>query len=225
MIQEHFDWVVGDDMEFPNKWPTEAEVPNFRTAMKEFIRLCHHTGLRFLEAMDVGLELPSGILSARCENPVAEARPNYYAPISKASLAEDKAQRAWAHTDFGLITLLLQDEAGGLEMENREKPGTFIPIIREDTTEMAVYISDTMESLTNGFFRAVLHQVAFPVGMNDDKTGVLPERYSVASFIKANRDTSAGPTARFVDSNHPAKSEEMTAVHLHQKRAGQLYVD
>ena len=186
MIQEYFEWVIGDDMEFPNKWPMEAEIPKFQTAVKEFIELCHHTGLRVLEAMDVGLELPSGTLSARCEEPVTEARLNYQAPISKVSLVEDTAQRAWAHTDFGLITLLVQDAAGGLEIENCEKPGTFIPIIREDPTEIAVYISVIIESLTTGFFGAALHQVAFPVGMNDDKTGAPPERYSVASFIKAS---------------------------------------
>lgn len=93
MIQEHFDWVIGDDTEFPNKWPMEAEIPNFQTAMNEFIERCHHLGLRVLEAMDVALELPSGTLSARCENPVTEARLHYYAPVSKASLAKDKGQR------------------------------------------------------------------------------------------------------------------------------------
>ena len=119
-----------------------GRVPKFQTAMNEFIELCHHTGLRVLEAMDVGLELPSGTLFARCGNPVTEARPNFYAPISKASLPENNSQHAWAHTDFGLITLLIQDAAGGLEIEDCKKPGTFIPIIREDPTEIA---------LTNGF--------------------------------------------------------------------------
>lgn len=114
-------------------------------------------------AAGLRLELPSGTLSERCENPVTEARLNYYAPVSKASLAEDKSQRAWAHTDYGLITLLVQDAAGGLEIEDHEKPGTFIPMIREDPTEIAVCISDTMERLINGFLRAALHQVAFPV--------------------------------------------------------------
>ena len=161
----------------------EAEIPNFQIAMKEFLELCHYTGLRVLEAMDVGLELPSGTLSARCENPVTEAHLNYYVPVSKASLTEDNSQRAWANTDFGLITLLIQDAAGGLEIGDRKKPGTFIPIIREDPTEIAVYISDTMESLTNGFLRATLHQFAAPVGMIDEETGVLPEGYSVASFV------------------------------------------
>lgn len=148
-----------------------------------------------------------------------------YPPVSKACLAENKGQRAWAHTDFDLITVLVQDAAGGLEIEDREKPRTFIPTSREHPTEFAVYISDTMESLTNGFLRAALRQVAFPMGMNDDEASVLPERYSVASFIKASRDTSAGPLPQFVDSEHSAKYERMTAMELHRKRVRQLYVD
>ena len=156
---------------------------------------------------------------------VTEARLNYYAPLSKLCLAENKGQRAWAHTDFGLITLLLQDAAGGLETEDRDRPGTFIPIIREDPTETTVYISDIMERSTNGFLRAALHQVAIPVGMNDDETGVLPERYSVASFIEASRDAFTGPRPYLVDFGHPAKVLGMTAIELHRKRVRQLYVD
>ena len=53
-------------------------------------------------------------------------------------------------------------------------------------------------------FSELLCISAIPVGMNDDETGVLPERYSVASFIKASRDTFAGPLPHFVDSGHPA---------------------
>ena len=192
-------------MEFPNKWPTEAEIPDFQPNMKRFVELCHHTGLRVLEAMEVGLELASGTLSARCENPVTEARLNYYVPVCTPSLTVGKGQRAWAHTDSGLITLLIQDAAGGLEIEDREKPGTFIPMIREDPTEIAIFISDTMESLTNGFLRATPHQVVVSVGMDKDEIGILPERHSVVSFIKASRDSSAGPLAKFVDSNHPTK--------------------
>lgn len=190
MIYKSFDWVIGDDTEFPNKWPMEAEILNVQIAMNELIELCHYIGLHVLEAI---------------EKLVTEARLNYYAPLFKGSLAETKGRRAWAHTDFGLIPLLIQDAAGGLEIEDRDRPGTFIPIIREDPTEITVYISDTMERLTNGFLRAALHQVAIPVGMNDDETGVLPERYSVASFVKASRDTFSGPLPHFVDFGHPAK--------------------
>ncbi len=157
---------------------------------------------------------------------VTEARLNYYAPLSKVCPAENKGQRAWAHTDYGLITLLLQDAAGGLEIEDRDRPGTFIPIIREDPTETTVYISDIMERSTNGFLRAALYQLAIPVGIDNNETGVLPEIYSVASsFIRASRDTFTGPLPHFVDFGHPAKVLGMTAIELHRKRVRQLYVD
>ncbi|KAH7176726.1 oxidoreductase [Dactylonectria macrodidyma] len=180
--KEHFDWVIDDDEEFPNKWPAEEEIPNFRAAMTEFVQLCHNTGLRVLQAMDIWLELPSGTLAKRCESPVTEARTN--------------VQRAWPHTDFGLITLLFQDAVGGLEIEDRENPRKFIPIIQENPTEVAVYISDTMESLAN-----------------------------VASFVKASRNTSAGPLPHFVNRENPEQYEGMTAFELHRKRVGQLFVD
>lgn len=82
-----------------------------------------------------------------------------------------------------------------------------------------------MESLTNGYLRAALHQVAVPIDMRDGGLGVLPERYSVASFIKASRDTSAGPLPQFIDHNRPASYASMSAMELHRKRVGQLYND
>ena len=56
-----------------------------------------------------------------------------------------------------MLTLLFQDEAAGLELEDRCKPGSFIFIKREAPTEMSVYVSDTLENLANDYLRAGIH--------------------------------------------------------------------
>ena len=61
--------------------------------------------------------------------------------------------------------------------------------------------------------------------MDDRAAGMLPERYSIACFLKADRDTNVGPLEKYVTAETPKMYGDMTALELHRKRAGQLYVD
>ena len=156
---------------------------------------------------------------------VDEVRLNHYSPLSTEKLSDGKHQRAWPHTDFGMLTFPFQDEAGSLEVEDRSNKGLFIPIQRESPTEMSVYVSDTLEHMTNRHLRAGIHQVVTPIGINDRVSGVLPERYSIACFLKADRETNVGPLQKYIMKDTPRHYEDMTALNLHRKRVGQLYVD
>ena len=63
------------------------------------------------------------------------------------------------HTDYGLLTILLQDDAGGLEVKSRSNwvpappvPGSFV-----------CNIGDMLDRMTGGLYRSTPHRVRNPV--------------------------------------------------------------
>ena len=50
----------------------------------------------------------------------------HYPPIPAAELENESSSRMPAHSDWGSITMLFQDDCGGLEIENQHVPGDFI---------------------------------------------------------------------------------------------------
>jgi len=221
--QEHFDAGPASDTEYPNKWPNETDLPGFRCFMETCIEFCQNASMKILEAMEVGLHLPSGLLVNRCAPAVSELRLNHYPPITIEKLNQGKARRTWPHSDFGIMTLLFQDAVGGLELEDRRHPGNFVPVIRGSPAEMVINISDTFQRLTNNVIRSGLHQVTRPDGMKKLQNGVLPERYSIVFFVKAGRHTSVGPLPQFVGPERPAEYEDITALQLHKEKTSELY--
>ncbi|KAI1130593.1 putative gibberellin 20-oxidase [Nemania abortiva] len=223
-VKEHFDFSHDGDEEFPSKWPQEASIPGFRAFMQLFLETCMDVAREILTGIELGLELPVGTLVDRCLTRVDELRLNHYPPLPIEKLAEGKHKRAWPHTDFGVITMLFQDAAGGLEVEDRKRPGSFIPINCESPTEVGVYVSDNLAHLTNDYLRAGVHQVVSPVSLQDKLSGaVLPERSSIAMFVKPDRHVSVGSIDKYVTAKHPRRYENITALDLHRKRVAQLY--
>jgi isopenicillin N synthase-like dioxygenase len=187
-----------------------------------FQKIC----LQIMEAMEVGLKLPPRSLVDRCCPASSELRLNHYPKTDLEVLAEGKVKRTWPHTDFGIITLLFQDQVGGLELEDRRNPNTFVPVLPgpvDGPTEMVVNISNTFQRWTNDVVRAGLHQVSVPGAMKKKKTGFCPERYSGIFFFKAHRATSVGPLPQFVSEKTPALYEEINALQYQQKMTAVLY--
>ena len=175
-----------------------------------------------MESFEVGLQLAPGTLVQRCIPAASELRLNHYPVVSLAKLREGRTKRAWPHTDFGIITLVFQDNVGGLELEDRSRPNTFVPVTRGSEGEIAINISDTFQRWTNGVICAGAHQVTLPPKMKDQQDGVIPERQSTVFFFKAHRDVSVGPLPDFVRPSQPAQYDEVTALQHHKRMTGIL---
>jgi isopenicillin N synthase-like dioxygenase len=179
-----------------------------------------------MEAMELGLQLQAGYMVQRCIPAASELRMNHYPPVTLEKLRQGKTKRGWPHSDFGIITLLFQDGVGGLELEDRAHPGTYVPVHPAPLggpSEMVINISDTFQRWSNKAVPVGLHQVTTPVYMKNLDDGVVSERYSNVFFFKASRDTSVGPLPAFVTKESPAEYEEMSALELHKQMTTVLY--
>lgn len=178
-----------------------------------------------MEAMEIGLTLPSGTLIDKCQRTASEMRLNHYPPVSLSKLREGKSKRGWPHADFGLITLLFQDDVGGLEMEDRSNPGTFVPVKPAPPggkSELVINISESFQRWSNDVVKAGIHQVSPPPSMLKWRDGMVPERYSNVFFLKANRDAMLGALPEFVTDDNPARYENLTALQFQKQRTKHL---
>jgi isopenicillin N synthase-like dioxygenase len=222
-FQEHFDQGAADDWDWLNRWPEDEELPGFRQFMERYYDMSQGVSLYILEAFELALKLPPNSITSKITQKASEARILHYPRINIDDLRSGNVSRISPHTDLGIITCLFQDRSGGLEMEDREKPGSFTPIPSNSPFEMVVNISETFQRWTNNQLLAGVHQVTIPAHLKSIEAGFLPERYSVTYFVKADRDACVGPLPQFVSEMEPGSYENITAFDFHQRRLASAY--
>ncbi|RAK81169.1 isopenicillin N synthase family dioxygenase [Aspergillus fijiensis CBS 313.89] len=220
--REHFDAGSPHDKTFANRWPDNA-LPGFQSFMENFYIKSHEAALTIMRSIEMGLDLPQGSLVDKCRGSSSELRLNHYPTIDIEELARNKVSRIHPHADLGVITCLFQDGQGGLEMEDRTNPNSFLPIVAGKRSEMVVNISETFQLWTNNVLRPGVHQVTIPPTMKHLSSGKIASRRSCAFFLKADRDASVAPLPQFVTEERPAAYGEMTALQYHQQRLATAY--
>lgn len=191
-----------------------------------------------LEALETALDLPKGSFNAKCtsSDSASEFRINHYPSIPMEVIESGRVGRIWPHFDLGVITLLFQDNVGGLQFENREETAamranggdtsaaeaSFSPVDVGRRSDLVVNISETMQRWTNDQLKAGLHRVTLPPGFQGKGLDRLPERYSIAYFCKADRAASVGPLEQFTRGEE-SRYDEITALEYHQRRLLSAY--
>ncbi|RYO77010.1 hypothetical protein DL762_009538 [Monosporascus cannonballus] len=120
--------IGSEDFELqPNVWLPEDVLPGFRGFMTQFYWTCFETAKELLRALALGLGLRDEDYFLNYHSGENnQLRLLHYPPVETEKLSSNAVARMPAHSDWGSITMLFQDETGGLQVEDPNNPGSFL---------------------------------------------------------------------------------------------------
>ena len=186
----------------PNQWPDEALLPGFRAACNSYSAAMDTLARRLMGLFELALELPRGHFDSFMRQPTATTRLLHYPP--QPAQAAPGQIGCGAHTDWGALTLLAQDDAGGLQVQSPDGewfdvapiPGAFV-----------VNVGDMAQRWTNDRWRSTMHRV---INRGGGKPGGR-DRYSIAYFFDLDAQSRIEPLPTCVSATQPARYAPITA--------------
>ncbi|WP_371598384.1 isopenicillin N synthase family dioxygenase [Streptomyces sp. NBC_00564] len=165
-------WLQG-----PNQWPDA--LPELRVAALAWIDRLSAVSARLLRELLAAIGAPADFYE-----PVFGSRAHPHLKLVRypGSAGDGGDQGVGAHKDYGFLTLLLQDQVGGLQVQREDGffhdvpplPGAFV-----------VNLGELLEVATNGYLLATNHRVVSPPGAT--------ERFSVPFFYNPRLDARVEP--------------------------------
>ena len=162
-----------------NQWPSET-FPRLKEELLPYYGAVCNAARHVMAAIAVSLEQKPDFFDGCYEKPLARGQLVYYPPSTAADEAEQRFGVA-PHTDFGVLTLLLQDNSGGLQV--RSKSGDWIEAPPIPGT-LVCNIGDLLARWSNNRFASTVHRVI-------NRTA--NARYSIPVFFDPHTDTIIDP--------------------------------
>jgi len=151
---DHPDVRRGAPLHGRNLFPSIA---GFRDAVLAYMDACEQLGHTLMAALAEALGRDPAVFRARyLARPITLFRIFHYPPLPARNAPEDGP--IWSvgeHTDYGLLTILAQDDRGGLEIRTRDGWIDAPPIA--DT--FVCNLGDMLESISGGRYRSTPHRV------------------------------------------------------------------
>jgi isopenicillin N synthase-like dioxygenase len=163
----------------PNRWP--ARLPDMEPTFHAYYETMAGLVSRVMAAMAVALGLDAAWFEPFIDRHTSALRALHY-PDLAGQQVEAGQLRAGAHTDYGTLTLLRQDDAlGGLQLRGADEKWHDVPAV---PGAYVVNVGDALQRWTNDRWRSTLHRVVVPPIDTERNC----ERYSLAFFHNANWD-------------------------------------
>jgi isopenicillin N synthase-like dioxygenase len=161
----------------PNQWP--AALPGLRSAVLAWMSAMDRVGLAVLRALALGLGQP---LERFDDAVLPRGDPHLKIiryPAQPASSRRD--QGVGMHHDSGLVSFVLQDDVGGLQVD---LGGTLVDAAPR-AGAYVMNLGEMLQAATSGYLRATKHRVRSPPPGR--------ERLSVAYFFHPRLETTFAP--------------------------------
>ena len=144
--------LAGDPLQGLNQWP--AELPSFRERVLAYNHAVETLAKRLTRGVALAFDLPADCFEPHFRRPTTWLRLLHYPPQPPES-PDDEFGSA-PHTDYGFLTILAQDDNGGLEVRARD--GGWIPAPPTPGT-FVVNVADILMRWTNGILASTPHRV------------------------------------------------------------------
>ncbi|EXJ81790.1 hypothetical protein A1O1_07855 [Capronia coronata CBS 617.96] len=179
-----------------NWWPSEDRLPGYRDTVNVYMSHMLRLSRALLRMFALGLDLDEHAFDYLATRPYSILKMAHY---PGELFGTDEPSSIRPHTDFELLTILLQDEIPSLEVLSNT--GRWIQATPVAKT-FVVNIGDSMSMLTNGQFVSTMHRVR-----NTSKQA----RYSVPFFLGANQEAELRALDRFITAEQPAKFQPIAS--------------
>lgn len=176
------------------EWP--PEVPGLAATMAELVARTNELGLRLLRGIAASLGLPDGELWTSFVSGGTALWLLHYPAVRDAAAGtrpDGRGQGTSAHTDFLPMTLILQDEVGGLEV--RDERGAWTAVDAR-AWPVVCQMGDMIGRWSNDVLRPNVHRVASPVKGS---------RYSLVASMFPSFETVVAPVSTAVGPDRPAR--------------------
>ena len=163
-----------------NKWPDkfDFEGAEFKLTMQLFFERCKEVHAVLMRGIAFGMGLEGDFFEEYVTTGDNTLRLLYYPAVPPGGFEGGKRVRAGAHSDYGSITLLFQDERGGLQVERPEGWVDVQPI----QGSIVVNAGDLLARWSNDMIKSTKHRVVEPPLKGREADKGHPARYSVAYF-------------------------------------------
>ncbi|MCW5653588.1 2-oxoglutarate and iron-dependent oxygenase domain-containing protein [Hydrogenophaga sp.] len=158
-----------------NQWP--EELPGFRTQCERYFGAMQTLSARLMQLIALSLGLRETYFDALNQHPSATLRLLRYPP--QPPNVGERTFGAGAHTDWGAITVLAQDDLGGLEVQMPDGTWVAAPPLPDS---FVVNLGDMIPRWTGGLYRSNFHRVR-----NINSQG--RPRYSIPFFSDLDYET------------------------------------
>lgn len=180
---------TGQPLQGPNQWP--AELPGFKEGVQAYDQAMGAFCRRLLRPIALALGLDADWMAPYFANPTTFLRLLHYPP-QPAEAGEDSFGSA-PHTDYGFITVLVQDSNGGLAVRNKDGSWLAAPPV---PGSWVVNVGDMLSHWTNGRWQSTPHSVRNTSGR---------DRYSCPFFFDMDMDSTVACVPTCCDADNPPR--------------------
>ncbi|KAJ7546650.1 hypothetical protein O6H91_08G049000 [Diphasiastrum complanatum] len=173
---------LSDDL--VSTWPDIP--PSYREIAKKYSMNIRTLALRLLAMLSESLGLYGEYLAGVLKEHEQKMLINHYPPCPQPDLTLGVS----GHTDPNIITVLQQDDVGGLQVL---RDGLWIAV-DPIPNAFVIHMGDQMQIISNGKYPCVEHRAV----VNSART-----RYSIASFYGPSPDAIICPAPQLIDQDHP----------------------